>query len=96
MAVLCEVSYRQGGLVPELSFGSHFFQDIVESGIFYAAIFEGEEGVSFNPEFILQRENVFETIHPAEKTWGQVIHIAKTDNLTLYSDITSQRLVVSD
>jgi hypothetical protein len=93
MAALCEVSYRQGGLVPELSFGSHFFQGIVESGLFYAAIFEGNEDITFNPTFILQRENAFETILPAEKEWGKVIHIAKTDNLTLYSDITSQKLL---
>jgi hypothetical protein len=93
MAVLCEVSYRQGGLVPELSFGSHFFQDIVESGIFYAAIFEGDEGVAFNPELVLKKENVFETILPAEKEWGKVIHVARTDKLTLYSDITQQKLL---
>jgi hypothetical protein len=92
MAALCEVSYRQAGLVPELSFGSHFFQDIVESGIFYAAIFEGEEGISFCPAFILERENVFGKIQQAEE-WAQVIHIAKTDGLTLYSDITSQKLL---
>jgi hypothetical protein len=96
MTVLCEVSYRQGGLMPELSFGSHFFQDIVESGIFYAAIFEGDEGVSFNPELILQQENIFETILPAEKEWSKIIHIAKTDGLTLYSDITSQRLLCGE
>jgi hypothetical protein len=93
MAALCEVSYRQGGLVPELSFGSHFFQDIVESGIFYAAIFEGEDGVSFFPEFILNLENQFIKILETEKEWEQVIHIAKTDNLILYSDITSQKLL---
>jgi hypothetical protein len=92
MAALCEVSYRQGGLVPELSFGSHFFQDIVESGIFYAAIFEGEEGIFFCPEYILNRENLFTKIIEA-KEWEQVIHIAKTDNLILYSDITSQKLL---
>jgi hypothetical protein len=68
----------------------------VESGIFYAAIFEGDEGVSFNPEFILERENIFEAFLPAEKEWGKVIHVAKTDKLTLYSDITCQRLVVSE
>jgi hypothetical protein len=93
MTALCEVSYRQADLIPELSFGSHFFQDIVESGIFYAAIFEGDEGVTFNPDLVLQRENAFESILPAEKEWGRVIHIAKTDNLTLYSDITSQKLL---
>jgi hypothetical protein len=96
MTALCEVSYRQADLIPELSFGSHFFQDIVESGLFYAAIFQGDADVTFNPAFILERENVFETILPAEKEWGKVIHIAKTDKLTLYSDITLQRLVVSD
>jgi hypothetical protein len=93
MAALCEVSYRQGGLMPELSFGSHFFQDIVESGLFYAAIFEGGEGVSFNPEFILERENVFAKIIQEEENRGGVIHIAKTDGLTLFSDITSQKLL---
>jgi hypothetical protein len=93
MAVLCEVSYRQGGLVPELSFGSHFFQDIVESGLFYAAIFEGGEGVTFNPGYILERENLFAEILPEEENRGGVIHIAKTDGLTLYSDITGQKLL---
>jgi len=28
MAALCEVSYLKAGIVPELSFGSHFFQDM--------------------------------------------------------------------
>jgi hypothetical protein len=93
MAVLCEVSYRQAGLVPELSFGSHFFQDIVESGIFYAAIFEGEEGTLFHPELILAKKNLFDRFLQSEEKWGQVIHVAKIDNLTLYSDITSQKLL---
>jgi hypothetical protein len=93
MAVLCEVSYRQAGLVPELSFGSHFFQDIVESGIFYAAIFEGEEGTLFHPELILEKKNLFDRFLQSEEKWGQVIHVAKIDNLTLYSDITSQKLL---
>ena len=32
----------------ELSYGSHFFQDLVETGIFYTAIYQGEEGCEFN------------------------------------------------
>jgi len=93
MTVLCEVSYHQADLVPELSFGSHFFQDIVESGIFYAAIFEGEADVVFNPEQILNRENALEELLPEEKGWSQVIHLARTDGLVLYSDITSQEIL---
>jgi len=93
MTALCEVSYRQAGLMPELSFGSHFFQDIVESGIFYAAIFEGEKGVLFRPERILGRQNLLGDMLPGEKEWERVVHLAQTTGLTLYSDITSQKLL---
>jgi hypothetical protein len=93
MTALCEVSYRQADLMPELSFGSHFFQDIVESGIFYAAIFEGEPDVAFKPERILNRENLFDITLPGEQGWSHVIHLAKTDGLVLYSDITSQEIL---
>jgi len=95
MAAVCEISYRQAGLMPELSFGSHFFQDIVESGIFYAAIFEGEEGVSFHPERILNRQNLLGDILPGEKEWERAVHLARTTGLTLYSDIISQKLLCS-
>ena len=82
--------------MPELSFGSHFFQDIVESGIFYAAIFEGEEGVSFRPERILDRQNLLGDILPGEKEWEHTVHLAQTSGLTLYSDIASQKLLCAD
>jgi hypothetical protein len=93
MIAMCEVSYRQGGLMPELSFGSHFFQDIVESNIFYAAIFEGETDIIFRPERILNTENVLGEILPKEKNWERVIHLSGTSGLVLYSDITSQKVI---
>jgi hypothetical protein len=93
MSVLCEVAYKQGGLMPELSFGSHFFQDIVETGIFYAAVLDGEEGVLFRPEYVLAAENLLEKFLPDEKGWGDAVALAETDGLTLYSDITSQRVL---
>ncbi len=45
---MCELAYSSHGLRPELSYGSHFFQDLVETGIFYTAIYQGEEGCAFN------------------------------------------------
>ena len=49
-ACMCELAYHSHGLRPELSYGSHFFQDLVESGIFYTAIYQGEPGCEFNEE----------------------------------------------
>lgn len=45
---MCELAYKSHGLRPELSYGSHFFQDLVESDIFYTAVYQGEEGCLFN------------------------------------------------
>jgi len=94
MAALCEVSYPKAGIVPELSFGSHFFQDIVESDIFYAAVFDGEPGIIFCPRQILSRDNLFIELCPEEEKWDSVIHIAKTPNLILQSDVTNQKLLI--
>jgi hypothetical protein len=93
VAALCEVSYSKAGLMPELSFGSHFFQDIVESGIFYAAIFDGEADAVFRPERILGTQNLLAEMMPKEEAWAGVLHLAQTPGLTLYSDISSQKVL---
>ena len=49
-ACMSELAYSSHGLRPELSYGSHFFQDLVETGIFYTAIYQGEAGCDFCEE----------------------------------------------
>jgi hypothetical protein len=36
--VLIEIAHRRGEYVPEVSYGTHFFQDLVEDGIYYLAL----------------------------------------------------------
>ena len=45
---LCEVGYSGAGYAPELSYGSHMFQDLVEANIFYGALFEDERRIAYN------------------------------------------------
>ena len=52
VAVLVEVAELGAGLIPDLSFGSHFFQDLVESRIAYVALFPQESGTVFHPEWL--------------------------------------------
>jgi len=93
MTVLCEYSSRKAGFMPELSYGSHFFQDIVEGGIFYAAIFDGHKDVIFNPDRVLKEENMLTTLLPQSKKFSDVIHITKTTGMKIYSDIVTQKLL---
>ena len=51
-AVLMEIAAKRGNYVPDLSFGTHFFQDLVEAGIRYLPLFPGERGEVFNELFL--------------------------------------------
>ncbi|NLX64800.1 MAG: pyruvate kinase [Clostridiaceae bacterium] len=93
MKVLCEYSSKKEGFMPELSYGSHFFQDIVESEIFYVAIFDGYQDVIFNPDRILQKENLLTSFLPTGGKFKDVIHIAYTGGMEIYSDIVTQKLL---
>ncbi|MBZ5750373.1 PEP/pyruvate-binding domain-containing protein [Metabacillus rhizolycopersici] len=93
MSVICEFASNETGLMPELSYGSHFFQDLVESGIFYVAIFDGQKEVVFHPNVILEKENMLASILPQSSQFSDVIHIAKTDGMEIFSEIVSQRLL---
>lgn len=93
MSVICELAYQEEGLMPELSYGSHFFQDLVESGIFYAALFLGTKPVIFNSEKIYEKENILSEISPKSKGFEDVIRIIKTDKMEIFSDIISQTLL---
>jgi pyruvate, water dikinase len=93
MSAICEIAQIETGLMPELSYGSHFFQDLVEAGIFYAAIFAGQKEVAFHPERVLEKENKLTALLPRSEAFADVIHIAETVGMQLYSDIVTQRLV---
>lgn len=91
--VIAEFTHAAGGFLPELSQGSHFFQDLVESGIFYAGIFDRDPQVSFHPELVTQAPNRLTGIAPELFRLCEVVHVASFDDLVLYADIAIQRLV---
>ncbi|MFP4622824.1 MAG: PEP/pyruvate-binding domain-containing protein [Gemmatimonadota bacterium] len=52
-AILAEVARQKGSYVPDLSFGTHFFQDLVEAEIRYLPLYPDDEGTVFNEDFLL-------------------------------------------
>ena len=91
---IAEVSYNEGGLVPELSYGSHFFQDLVEAGTFYTAIHREDHGVLYNAEALKELPEVFTELVPEAKG-GPLedvifVHDARDHGAMLYAEIESQ------
>ncbi|MFC3768110.1 PEP/pyruvate-binding domain-containing protein [Paenibacillus sp. GCM10012303] len=93
MSVIVETSSVEAGFMPELSYGSHFFQDLVESGIFYAALFDGQPDVAYDPQHVLRLDNALSELSPQSAALSDVIHIARTAGMELFSDIVTQKLL---
>ncbi|MHC4565547.1 MAG: PEP/pyruvate-binding domain-containing protein [Planctomycetota bacterium] len=92
---LVEVSYEGGNLMPELSFGTHFFHDLVESDIFYVALFPQKDGVVFNRNKLLEMPNLLNKLLPDEQEYESVIKVYEPESkvLQIVCDIISQRVV---
>ncbi len=56
-AMIIEIARKKGNYVPDVSFGTHFFQDLVESGIRYLPLYPDDAGVKFNEAFLLGAPN---------------------------------------
>jgi pyruvate, water dikinase len=56
-AILVEIARRQGSYVPDLSFGTHFFQDLVEAEIRYLPLYPDEGDNVFNEAFFRGARN---------------------------------------
>jgi len=90
---ICEISYKDAGYMPELSFGSHFFNDLVETGIFYASIFEDNNTIKFNSDFFKDTKNVLTNICVDCSEFTNIVRVydISKQGLFLYSDIISGR-----
>jgi pyruvate, water dikinase len=63
-AMLIEIARQKGSYVPDVSFGTHFFQDLVEAGIGYLPLYPDEEENVFSEGFLLRSENILPELVP--------------------------------
>ena len=92
IGIICEVSYEGAGYMPELSYGSHLFQDLVEADIFYASIFENKNTtVSYTPGFFEGMENMLAAIAGEEEgaEYEEIVQVYDMmgRNLKIVSDV---------
>ncbi len=76
--MLIEIARKKGGLVPDVSFGTHFFQDLVEAGIQHLALFPEEPGIYANEAFLLGSANCLAEVLPDFADldpWARLIHV---------------------
>lgn len=74
-AVLIEVARKKGNYVPELSFGTHFFQDLVEASIRYLPLYPDDEGIIFNEVFFTRSDNILADLLPEYAAFADTLRV---------------------
>jgi len=95
VAVLAEVAFSAGNLMPELSFGTHFFQDLVETNIFYVALFPEKKDCLFDTTKLTGLNNLFAKFMPEAVKYDEVIGVYDLSQTPyrIMSDILSQKII---
>ena len=65
VSVICELTLMHEGLIPDVSLGTHFFNDLVEMDMLYLAVSPGREGHALNEEFVRRQPNQLARLLPS-------------------------------
>lgn len=82
-SVLVEVAREESGHAPDVSYGTHFFQDLVEEGIIYMPVWPDDRESEFNEKFFENAPNALLEFVPEAKAFldvAKVIDLNATGN----------------
>ncbi|MCR5717102.1 MAG: PEP/pyruvate-binding domain-containing protein [Lachnospiraceae bacterium] len=94
--IICEVERAESGYHPELSYGSHIFQDLVEAEILYAAVFSDDRTKCYAPEKLKQYRNITAQFD-ASDAMGEIVQVYEMSGqgCEVYNDIAGERLLIA-
>jgi hypothetical protein len=101
VAVLCEIVAMRENLIPDVSLGTHFLNELVEMNMLYLALFPRQAANCLNENFFLQARNRLLDLVPHAGQWKdliRVVHVADLpegrQTITVRADALEQRVVV--
>ena len=75
VAVLVELGSSDAGNEPELSYGTHFFQDLVEADIIYLPVFPKQRDSEFDSRFFAQSPNILAQLLPEYAEFEDIVQV---------------------
>ncbi|MGF7145614.1 hypothetical protein HNQ56_004057 [Anaerotaenia torta] len=78
-AMLIEIAAKESRFQPELSFGTHFFQDLVEENIKYLPLYPEDKHIIFNKSFFSNKKNFLEEMLPSYAHLSRVIRVIQVE-----------------
>lgn len=94
--VICETEESEAGYNPELSYGSHIFQDLVEAQILYTAMFNNEKTIHFHPEKLNEYPDITGDLEEKEEL-KNIVHVYDLSGgkCEVYNDVANEHLLIT-
>lgn len=77
-SALIEIARAGGEFTPEPSFGTHFFQELVEAAILYLPLYPDDPTVEFNEKFLHGSPNALAWVSPEDARLADTIRVLET------------------
>jgi hypothetical protein len=79
--VLIEMAVVNEDHIPELSYGTHFFQDLVEAGIYSLPLHLNLEGADFDWTFFRESSNVLAELSPPDAAYSDYLRVIDVERV---------------
>lgn len=93
-SAVCEVVAMHGGLIPDVSLGTHFFNDLVEHNLLYLACFPEKSGNAIDEAWLLAAPSGTPARAPSAVALHDVVRWISADGLILHADPFYQTAVI--
>jgi hypothetical protein len=79
--LLVEIAFARDGYTPEVSYGTHFFQDLVEADIAIMPLYPDTPGSMLREEFLLGSHNALGELEPGAADMRDAVHVLHIPSL---------------
>jgi len=97
VSVLCEIDTMHEGLAPDLSLGTHFFNDLVERDMLYIGFSVSVKQNVLNHDLLSELPNRLADFFPEASKWSQAVRVVdapETAKISLIADHMRQKAAV--
>ena len=97
VSILCEIVAMREGLVPDVSLGTHFLNELVEMDMLYLALFPKQGDNYLNTSFFENAPNRLLQFAPHAEKFASIVRVIDTrsvaGNVTLYANSPEQKVI---
>ena len=93
VSVLVEIVAMRDDLVPDVSLGTHFFNELVEMDMLYLALFPTRADNSLRKAFFEDGPNLLAQLVPDAAAWDKVVRVFDPKGLKLHANCLKQKVV---